>query len=69
MSANLANPRLSKLSLYLPPAIWLRSYKKSWLRPDLIGGLILAAYLLPAGIGDASLAGLRPEAGMYACIG
>jgi high affinity sulfate transporter 1 len=34
----------------------------------LIGGLTLAAYLLPAGIGDASLAGLRPEAGMYACM-
>jgi len=33
-----------------------------------IGGLTLAAYLLPAGIGDASLAGLRPEAGMYACM-
>src|SRR4029434_8522332 len=35
---------------------------------DLVAGLTLAAYLLPAGIGDASLAGLAPEAGLYACL-
>jgi len=37
-------------------------------RPDVVAGLTLAAYLLPAGIGDASLAGLPPEAGLYACL-
>jgi high affinity sulfate transporter 1 len=47
---------------------WLPSYKGEWLRPDLVAGLTLAAYLLPAGIGDASLAGLPPEAGLYACL-
>ncbi len=47
---------------------WLPDYKREWLRPDLIAGLTLAAYLLPAGIGDASLAGLPPEAGLYACL-
>ncbi len=46
---------------------WLPSYRGDWLRPDLVAGLTLAAYLLPAGIGDASLAGLPPEAGLYAC--
>ena len=43
-------------------------YRAEWLRPDLVAGLTLAAYLLPAGIGDASLAGLAPEAGLYACL-
>ena len=47
---------------------WLADYQPSWLRPDLVAGLTLAAYLLPAGIGDASLAGLPPEAGLYACL-
>src|SRR4029434_7771760 len=47
---------------------WLRAYDRRWLRPDLVAGLTLAAYLLPAGIGDASLAGLAPEAGLYACL-
>src|SRR5215813_6475221 len=37
-------------------------------RPDLVAGLTLSAYLLPAGIGDASLAGLPPQAGIYACL-
>ncbi len=35
---------------------------------DVMAGITLAAYLLPAGIGDASLAGLPPEAGLYACL-
>lgn len=47
---------------------WLPDYDTAWLRPDLVAGLTLAAYLLPAGIGDASLAGLPPEAGLYACL-
>ncbi|HEU4938943.1 MAG TPA: sulfate permease [Vicinamibacterales bacterium] len=47
---------------------WLPQYQSEWLRPDLVAGLTLAAYLLPAGIGDASLAGLPPEAGLYACL-
>ena len=47
---------------------WLRGYSSAALRPDLVAGLTLAAYLLPAGIGDASLAGLPPEAGLYACL-
>ncbi len=33
-----------------------------------MAGITLAAYLLPAAIGDASLAGLPPEAGLYACL-
>jgi high affinity sulfate transporter 1 len=47
---------------------WLRDYRPAWLRADLLAGLTLAAYLLPAGIGDASLAGLPPESGLYACL-
>jgi high affinity sulfate transporter 1 len=47
---------------------WLPEYRVEWARRDLVAGLTLAAYLLPAGIGDASLAGLPPEAGLYACL-
>jgi high affinity sulfate transporter 1 len=52
----------------LSAAHWLPLYKREWLRPDLVAGLTLAAYLLPAGIGDASLAGLPAETGLYACL-
>src|SRR6188474_1295231 len=47
---------------------WLKKYERSWLRADVIAALTLASYLLPAGLGDASLANLPPEAGLYACL-
>jgi sulfate permease, SulP family len=47
---------------------WLRSYEPQWLRVDIAAGVTLAAYLLPAALGDASLAGLPSEAGLYACL-
>ena len=34
----------------------------------MVAGITLAAYLLPAGIADASLANLPPQAGLYACL-
>ena len=46
----------------------LRNYEPGWLRSDLAAGVTLAAYLLPAALGDASLAGLPPQAGLYACL-
>ena len=49
-------------------AQWLRGYPRGWLRADVAAGVTLAAYLLPAGLGDATLAGLPPEAGLYACL-
>src|SRR6187397_3131282 len=47
---------------------WIKNYKAAWLRGDLVAGLTLSAYLLPAGLGDASLANLPPQAGLYACL-
>ena len=52
----------------VPGLLLLRSYRLEWLRGDLVAGITLAAYLLPAGLGDASLANLPPEAGLYACL-
>jgi sulfate permease, SulP family len=47
---------------------WLASYDRSNVRADVVAGVTLAAYVLPAAIGDASLAGLAPQAGLYACL-
>ena len=52
----------------LPVFDWLRHYEPKWLRADVVAGITLAAYLVPAGIADASLANLPPEAGLYACL-
>jgi high affinity sulfate transporter 1 len=47
---------------------WLAAYDRRWLAADVVAGGTLAAYLLPAALGDASLAGLPSEAGLYACL-
>jgi sulfate permease, SulP family len=51
-----------------PILLWLPNYQRDWLRADVIAGVTLAAYLIPAALGDASLAGLPPEAGLYSCL-
>src|SRR3954468_12280384 len=56
------------LARVIPAFSWLRAYERSWLRADIFAGITLAAYLLPAGLGDASLANLPPETGLYACL-
>src|SRR6187402_727415 len=69
MSAPNVSPSPAARSVsWLPAVGWLKTYRKEWLRPDLIAGITLAAYLLPAGIADASLASLPPQAGIYACL-
>jgi high affinity sulfate transporter 1 len=56
------------LCRWIPALDWLRNYNRSWLRGDGLAGVTLAAYLLPAALGDASLANLPPQAGLYACL-
>src|SRR5690348_17870296 len=56
------------LRALVPALNWLRAYKRGWLRGDLLAAITLAAYLLPAALGDASLANLPPQAGLYACL-
>ena len=61
-------PRASWWKTIVPAAAWLGSYKGEWFRFDVAAGVTLAAYLIPAALGDASLANLPPEAGLYACL-
>ncbi|HEV8112617.1 MAG TPA: SulP family inorganic anion transporter [Planctomycetota bacterium] len=63
-----ARDRPGMLERIVPATAWLRGYQGSWFVPDVVAGLTLAAYLLPAGLADASLAQLPPEAGLYACL-
>ena len=55
-------------SRWIPALRWLPAYDRFWLRGDFVAGITLAAYLLPAALGDASLANLPPQAGLYACL-
>lgn len=62
------NPSGNWLGRIIPATGWLRSYKLAWLRGDVIAGITLAAYAMPAALGDASLANLPAQAGLYACL-
>jgi SulP family sulfate permease len=48
-----------------PILSWLHRYEASWLRPDLVAGITLAAYAIPVSLAYAALAGLPPEMGLY----
>ncbi|MDD9947014.1 MAG: solute carrier family 26 protein [Myxococcales bacterium] len=50
------------------PFSWLRSYRRTDLRPDVAAGLTTAVMLIPQGMGYAMLAGLPPIVGLYAAL-
>src|SRR4051794_21612874 len=64
MSAKTSNGKFS----WLAASTWLRDYNKTLFTGDCVAAITLAAYLIPAALGDASLANLPPEAGLYACL-
>ena len=45
-----------------------RGYDRSWLRSDLVAGVVLAAILVPQGMAYAELAGLPAVTGLYTTI-
>ena len=63
--------RASGLARYAPGLAMLRRYQRSWIRADLVAGLVLAAILVPQGMAYAELAGLPAVTGLYttmACL-
>jgi high affinity sulfate transporter 1 len=44
---------------------WLISYRKRWLRPDMIAGVTAAAVVIPKSMAYASVAGLPLQVGLY----
>jgi SulP family sulfate permease len=56
------------LSRYLPILTWGRTYDRTALSNDLIAAVIVTIMLIPQSLAYALLAGLPPEAGIYASI-
>jgi high affinity sulfate transporter 1 len=46
----------------------LRHYHRAWLRPDVVAGVTVAAYLVPQVMAYATIAGLPPVHGIYASL-
>ena len=53
---------------WLPGLITLRRYKSSWLRHDLVAGLVMTTMLVPVGIAYAEASGVPGINGLYATI-
>ncbi|MBV6273712.1 sulfate permease [Alcaligenaceae bacterium CGII-47] len=59
---------MPKLSRYLPVLDWGARYSRADLSGDLIAAIIVTIMLIPQSLAYALLAGLPPEAGIYASI-
>lgn len=59
---------MPRLQQYLPFLIWSRSYDRSTLTSDVLAAIIVTIMLIPQSLAYAMLAGLPPEAGLYASI-
>ncbi len=62
------SPTRRALHRYLPALQWLPRYRRQDLVGDFIAGIIVAIMLVPQGMAYALLAGLPPQAGLYASI-
>ena len=51
-----------------PGIATLAGYRRAWLRGDLLGGVTVAAYLVPQVMAYAGVAGLPPVAGLWAIL-
>jgi high affinity sulfate transporter 1 len=54
---------------WVPGVRAVHQYRRTWLRSDVIAGLVLAAILVPQGMAYAELAGLPAVTGLYTTIG
>ncbi|ABR89300.1 sulfate transporter [Janthinobacterium sp. Marseille] len=58
----------SWLKRCLPILDWAPKYQSKWLGADLLAGVTVAAFCIPESMAYAGLAGLPPQAGLYASL-
>ena len=68
MTVTILRPEKTKRTLrsFLPIIDWLPKYDRSWIQSDLIAALTVWALLVPEAMAYAGIAGMPPEAGLYA---
>jgi SulP family sulfate permease len=48
--------------------MWVRGYRRAWLGPDVVAGVVASCVVVPQAIAYASLAGLPVQVGLYAAL-
>ncbi len=61
--------RAKQVQRWVPGVRAALTYRREWLRSDLVAGVVLAAILVPQGMAYAELAGLPSVTGLYTTIG
>jgi SulP family sulfate permease len=56
------------LNKYIPISLWLFNYQRSWLKGDLIAGMVVCVVLIPQGMAYALIAGIDPIYGLYTAL-
>jgi len=59
---------LQDFKKYVPIATWLPKYQRNLLRADVIAGITVWGVVVPSAMADAGLAGMPPQAGLYAAF-
>ncbi len=59
---------MGKTGHIVPMLDWLPSYRKEWLRPDLVAGLTTSAVVIPKAMAYAAIAGLPLVVGLYTSL-
>lgn len=59
---------MSRLGRIIPMMEWLPSYRKEWLRFDLVAGFTTAAVIIPKAMAYAAIAGLPLVVGLYTSL-
>ncbi len=57
-----------RIGRYIPIIGLIRSYQRAWLRDDLVSGVVVGAIMIPVAMAYAEMAGVPPQAGLYAAI-
>ena len=53
----------------VPVPGWVRGYERGWLRGDVLAGITVTAYLIPQVMAYAEVAGVPPDAALWAAVG
>ena len=64
-----ASPSTTGIARWLPGIAQLRDYPSGALRGDLVAGLSVCVVMVPSVLAYAELAGVAPQAGLYAALG
>ena len=67
-SASDVAPAPTWLQRFAPGLQRLRHYERAWLRPDVLAGITVAAYLVPQVMAYATLAGLPAVNGLWCAL-